>query len=309
MGIQQLKRVMKYVKAPIQPFLQYSTIGYETQLIHLNPLCEKGDALAYQFHTDSRTDQRYLLVPDGCIDILFCCDALHPDAAFTGYHNSSTVCRLEPDTTYFGVKPYSGFLGLRRMNATPAELRERHLPLECLTGTGGLMEDLLLAESLEERAELFQAYFRRTCLDEAYASSLSGFISLELCCSGGNIPLEKLCEDTGYSSRYCRRVFTESYGLSIREYAQLLRIQRAMRELCDTDGSASKVACESGYCDEAHLINNFKSMIGMTPRQFRHQLIHAAGNVEWSGRMLTERDGLFRNIQYETPQKDYALRG
>lgn len=283
MGIHQLKREMEHVKAPIQPFLQNDTIGYETLLIHLNPRCEKGDALVYQFHTDGRADQRYLLVPDGCIDILFCCDASHPDTVFTGYHYSSMTCRLKPDTTYFGVKPYSGFLGLRRLTATPAELREQNLSLGRLTEAGGLVEQLLLAESLRERAELFQTHFRRTCLNEAYAASLPGFISLELCCSGGNLPLERLCEDTGYSSRYCRKVFVENYGLSIREYAQLLRIQRVMRELCDTDASVSKVACESGYCDEAHLINNFKSMIGMTPRQFRHQLIPAAGNADVDG--------------------------
>ena len=276
MNMQQLKGVMKHVEAPIQPFLQFSTEGYEKQIINLNPLCEKGDALVYQFSTGSTPDPTFLLVPDGCIDILFNCDPENPSAIIAGYDNTSRLCRLAPNTTYFGIKPYSGFLGLKHLPVSPAELCGHQIPLEDVMEVGSLPEEITHAESLSDRTALFQGFFQKRYLDDRYKSSLPGFISLYLCCTGGTSPLGKLCEETGYSSRYCRRMFADHYGLSIREYSQLLRVQRAMRALYKKDVRISIIACANGYFDEAHFINNFRTMVGMTPLQFRRNAFQNA---------------------------------
>ena len=275
MKLEQLKQVMKTVESPIQPFLQRHTVDYKSRAIPLNPLCEKGDALVYQFTTDDRSEQTVLLLPDGCIDLLFCCDVTGPRAFFTGYQDQSRGCVLKPNQTYFGIKPYSGFLGLKSLSITPRECYGQQVSLDDVLKTGLLEGQIAEAASMDERIHLFQQYWLEHYLDRTYISSLAGYISLRLCCSGGKVSLEQICEDTGYSSRYCRKIFSNSYGLSIREYSQMIRFQRVLRELCKGDRSIGEIAYENGFSDEAHLVNNFKAWSGTAPQQFRRNVMQA----------------------------------
>ena len=278
MRIDQLKRRMATIEAPVQPFLQRRTLRYQQRIIQLNPLCEKGGALVYQFTTDDRPEQVLPLVPDACVDILFSCDARRPEAWISGYRERAGTCRLEPNTTYWGIKPYSGFLGLRNLSASLAELGGggRH-PLDAVIAVGNLAEAIAEAPGIEQRARRFREHWRAYC-DEAYTSSLPGYISLSLCCGGGNLPLEALCRNTGYSGRYCRKCFHDSYALSIKAYSRMIRFQNALRMLLDPREGACNltIACENGYYDEAHFIQDFKAMAGASPLQFRERLARPA---------------------------------
>lgn len=278
MKVSQLKKIMANIEAPMQPFLQFHTLDYEQLVIQLNPFCEKGGALVYQFTTDSRTDQSLPLVPDACVDILFSCDPKQPGAWISGYRERAETCSLQPNTTYWGIKPYSGFLGLRRLSASLAELDSGLHDLSEVISIGSLREEIASASSIAERAERFQAHWSGYW-DDTYVASLPGYISLCLCCSGGNLSLDALCQNTGYSGRYCRRAFHNSYQLSIKSYSKMIRFQNALRMLLDTRKNTSNlhIACANGYYDEAHFIQDFKSMAGTSPSQFRGQVFQKAG--------------------------------
>lgn len=59
-------------------------------------------------------------------------------------------------------------------------------------------------------------------------------------------------------------------GLSPKMLGRVLRFQHVLK-LNDNDGSASwsDLAYKSGYCDQAHLVREFRAFTGITPGMYR----------------------------------------
>ncbi|NVB39599.1 helix-turn-helix transcriptional regulator [Pseudenhygromyxa sp. WMMC2535] len=76
-----------------------------------------------------------------------------------------------------------------------------------------------------------------------------------------------VAEQLGLSERHFRRVFRDTMGVSPKTYARLRRFQRALAAGRGADEPDwSKIALEAGYYDQAHLIADFRSIGGATPR-------------------------------------------
>ena len=61
----------------------------------------------------------------------------------------------------------------------------------------------------------------------------------------------------------------EEIGLSPKEFARLLRFQRALRLAAERPGIAwAVVAARAGYSDQAHFTRHFKRHVGATPARF-----------------------------------------
>jgi len=68
----------------------------------------------------------------------------------------------------------------------------------------------------------------------------------------------------GMSERSLRRVFQQQVGMSPKAFAQIARFQRAL--LAARSGvSWARVAADTGYYDQAHLIAEFRAITGLTP--------------------------------------------
>lgn len=79
--------------------------------------------------------------------------------------------------------------------------------------------------------------------------------------------------DLGVSERHLRRVFREAVGVSPKEFARLVRFNRALRAAHEDDGESwAGIAAAAGYYDQAHLIGEFHSISGVTPRALLSEL-------------------------------------
>ena len=79
--------------------------------------------------------------------------------------------------------------------------------------------------------------------------------------------------DLGVSERHLRRVFREAVGVSPKEFARLVRFNRALRAAHEDDGESwASIAAAAGYYDQAHLIGEFHSISGVTPRALLSEL-------------------------------------
>lgn len=75
------------------------------------------------------------------------------------------------------------------------------------------------------------------------------------------------------SERHLRRVFSDATGLSPKTFAKLKRFGRAVEAVETTaETSWSQVAAGAGYYDQAHMIAEFRSIAGVTPRAFLTEL-------------------------------------
>ena len=149
------------------------------------------------------------------------------------------------------------------------ELTDRIVMLEDIWGLAGrdLACELLHARSLPEIIDrLGHAIARRTPhLFESSSARLArrAIVLLE----GGETRVESVAERLGVTARHLRRAFTESVGIGPKEFARTVRLQRAI-ETAATSNDWARIAADTGYYDQAHLIAEFRELVGLTPGAF-----------------------------------------
>ncbi|WP_437995816.1 helix-turn-helix transcriptional regulator [Sorangium sp. So ce185] len=148
-------------------------------------------------------------------------------------------------------------------------LTDRIVPLEDLWGrTGGdLCLDLLEARSVPEVLDrLSHAIALRTHETFEPASAQLARRAVRLL-EGGEVRVERVAERLGVTARHLRRAFTESVGIGPKDFARTVRLQRAVRRAASSKDWA-RIAADAGYYDQAHLIADFRELVGLTPGAF-----------------------------------------
>jgi len=84
---------------------------------------------------------------------------------------------------------------------------------------------------------------------------------------GDEVRVESVAKQLGVTPRHLRRAFSESIGIGPKEFARTVRLQRAVRK-ASTSTDWGRIAVDSGYYDQAHLIADFRDLVGLTPGAF-----------------------------------------
>jgi AraC-like DNA-binding protein len=171
-----------------------------------------------------------------------------------------TVFARLPLGTYQAVlgKPASEFAGcivsLRDLWDTAATQR-----LEEQLAVAGDAHSVVIAlkAAIAERLEPATCFDATTRLVQSAAQRLVS----------GNVT--SVAKDLGISERHLRRIFREVVGLSPKAFFKVMRFECALEAAKDCkDSSWSDIAVGAGYYDQAHLIADFRSIAGATPRKF-----------------------------------------
>jgi AraC-like DNA-binding protein len=65
------------------------------------------------------------------------------------------------------------------------------------------------------------------------------------------------------------RIFSEHIGISPKQYLKIIRFQFAIfQKQQNANMNLLDVSFKSGYYDQSHFINDFKSLSGLTPKQY-----------------------------------------
>lgn len=79
--------------------------------------------------------------------------------------------------------------------------------------------------------------------------------------------VQVVAQELGVTARHLRRAFVESVGVGPKEFARGVRLQRAISESArSTDWG--RIARNAGYYDQAHLIGDFRDLVGLTPNAY-----------------------------------------
>lgn len=85
----------------------------------------------------------------------------------------------------------------------------------------------------------------------------------------GEIRVSDLASSVFLSTKQFQRVFTGHIGISPKDFLRIVRFQHALYMLQSTpDMTFSRLACECGFYDQPHLINEFKIFSGYTPGEY-----------------------------------------
>ncbi|EAU64414.1 transcriptional regulator, AraC family [Stigmatella aurantiaca DW4/3-1] len=148
-------------------------------------------------------------------------------------------------------------------------LTDRIVPQEDIWGRSGgdLCLELLAARSLPEVLDrISHAIALRThqTFDPASARLARRAVRL---LEGDEVRVESVAKQLGVTARHLRRAFTESVGIGPKDFARAVRLQRAVGMAANSK-DWGRIAASSGYYDQAHLIADFRELVGLTPGAF-----------------------------------------
>jgi len=149
------------------------------------------------------------------------------------------------------------------------EICNQNIPLQCIDRQTGrdFEEKMGVATTFQERVNIAEAYFYNL-LKNNYTNSefqrINHFVEL-IKKSHGNINSNKMA----LSRRQLERIFSKHIGISPKQYQKIIRFQFSIfQKQQNKYVGTTELTCESGYFDHTHLINDFKSLCGLKPKQY-----------------------------------------
>ncbi|WP_232695884.1 helix-turn-helix domain-containing protein [Brevibacillus daliensis] len=210
------------------------------------------------------------VVPDGCTDVIFCCDPLRPHSLLCGTILQGENFNFYAGATYFGIR-LSPIQSLQIRPTTFRDLIDKQLPLEeIMKGIDNICENIALKTTFHERISYLEHSFLPLLLTSDQSSQMFQYCIQQIYRSKGLFSVEQLATDLGFSSRYLRKKFEETLGLSPKQYSRIIRFQNTLSFILNQKNL--NVANEHGYYDQSHLIKDFKFFSLLTPMQISELL-------------------------------------
>lgn len=216
-------------------------------------------------------------VPHPNVHIIFDKGGAH----VAGVHTARFSTTLEGASRVFGIKFRPG--GFRPFLGSPvALLADRIVPIEQVFGVSARRWELAMSSVDEDDALIVAASkFLRTRLptadsNVAMATRLVEEVAMAAEGESEIRSVQELARRSGMSQRSLQRLFYEYVGASPKWVIRRYRLHELVERLKAGEAlDGAQTALELGYCDQAHLINDFRSIIGYSPNRYRSLLRQA----------------------------------
>ncbi|WP_269432464.1 helix-turn-helix domain-containing protein [Gordoniibacillus kamchatkensis] len=87
----------------------------------------------------------------------------------------------------------------------------------------------------------------------------------------GQVWVEELCRQAGYTRRHLDRTFAELVGVSPKQLAGIVRFHRYYRMMNAAGGTSFSQLKEwyDAYYDRSHFVKEFQKYTGLSPREYK----------------------------------------
>ena len=178
---------------------------------------------------------------------------------------------LEGQARVFGVKFRAG--GFRPFLDRPvAKLADRIVPASRVFGKDlEPLETILLSSGKEDdKVQAADDFFRAHAPRPDPRVEMAGHLVERILREPEIKTVDDLANRAGMGKRRLQRIFNEYIGASPKWVIRRYRLHELVEKV--NSGSQldwSQVALELGYFDQAHLINDFKSIVGYSPAEYQ----------------------------------------
>jgi len=165
-----------------------------------------------------------------------------------------------------------------------ALLRDDLVPVEAVCGGAGafLRERLLEAASPGDALAAMEAFLIGQMVDDACPDPAVIAAARALARGSG---VGEIAERLGLLPRTLRRRFAAQVGLSPKRFGRVQRLQRLVRGL---DGQIrvdwAATAARHGYCDQAHLADEFRDLADVTPAGYLRSRVNGPNHLRFDVR-------------------------
>lgn len=222
------------------------------------------------------------IIPTGLTEIFFYFssqpNSIDGKRSFCG---SSFISGLQNDFYDIGMKgSYSIFavqmqpFSAKMLTAIPSsEFANQMVPLSDAIGCDSkqIEEIMEYCSTFEERVAKFEEYLFKIIQKQKKDFQAPRIMDavLQISKAKGNISLDELISRACLGKRQFDRNFLEYVGLTPKQFMRNVRFQYSLyKKSHSPESSITEIAYESGYYDQAHMINEYKKLAGITPKEF-----------------------------------------
>ncbi|MFB6831867.1 helix-turn-helix domain-containing protein [Streptomyces hydrogenans] len=211
-----------------------------------------------------------LVVPDGCMDLIWADGRLLVAGADTRAHRSA-----EAVARYAGLRFAPGDAP-RLLGVPAAELRDRRVDLADLWGAGPARRLAGRIGTAPDPAAALEAYALRGAARTGPADPLVRAVAARL---GAGRPVAETADALGLGVRRLHRLSLAAFGYGPSVLARVLRLQRALA-LLRAGLPPAEAAARAGYTDQAHLSRDTRALAGTTPAAYARVSAVVSANSE-----------------------------
>lgn len=132
-----------------------------------------------------------------------------------------------------------------------------------------MFDNLNKLKSTKERINLFEKYLIANVMPLEYIPDDIDNAYEKIIKSCGDITIKNLMKSIEMNPRTFRRCFLQRVGISAKELLRIVRVNHVW-ELCKSSDKIDyyNIFYQCRFFDQSHFINDFKKIIGETPREF-----------------------------------------
>ncbi|MDH3325611.1 MAG: helix-turn-helix domain-containing protein [Gammaproteobacteria bacterium] len=210
----------------------------------------------------------YPMIPDGTQAIFISEESIQ----IGGAHSQSMDIQIHQAGDYFGIRFYPGalrhFFKLNLSEITGQFVDSQYFPCRIFAD---LHHHIYKQKEFLNRAHVCEKWLLQHFTPQspcAFDLALSLIYQ-----SSGNIEISNLANKTGLSSRHLNRLFQQYTGLNTKKFSQIIRIQNVCKRLYETPNNSLEMAIDSGFFDQAHLLNEYKRFLLVNPRSLFNRFV------------------------------------
>lgn len=274
----------KQYLAPTEERIQYEPMSFEEEGITVERLDVSFGHPLYTAATEilyiesATSDRKYApIIPDGCISLVLK-GKKNSEEPLKGY-----LCGVIDEIKKINVEPEDYYIIIRFMPGTGYSIIRQGksanvISNQAITIADGMVGAEQIAPVLERDIQLIEkvgliSKMIRVCLQEEPERYIIKYCTDRIFESQGNVRIETLADETGFTSRHIGKLFERCIGVSPKLYSQIIKLQISMKRIIlESSKPLMEIAVDCGFFDHAHMNRMYKKFIKLSTGEFRKAL-------------------------------------
>lgn len=236
------------------------------------------DMFLLRLEEENSEGKFFPIVPDGCIAMVFK-GRLDNEVPTEGYL-CGTIDEIKK--IYIGPGDYYAFIrfipgtgySLIKNEKHAGSISDTAIPIRgSVSGEEQILSALERDIPRTERAGLISKIIR-VHLQKEPDRYIIKYCTERIFTSQGNVKVEELAEETGFTARHIAKLFERCVGVSPKLYSQIIKLQASMDKIIDNeDKRLVEIALDSGFFDHAHMNRMYKKLIKTSSGEFKKNML------------------------------------